>query len=115
MAWNPIEAEALLNESEHLQPTRLVKKIAGFVFPSGRELVLSRENDSEVTLYVDAAPGHMPDVQIKKVYEPTDRRMGRHADIESVARSLGYSYKAIRVHVKSRTGLELLLHWLRYA
>lgn len=115
MAWNPIEAEASLNDSAHLQYTRSVKKIAGFVFSSGRELVLSKENESKVTIYVDAAPEHMPDVVIEKVYEPTSERKGRHADIESVARSLGYSRKAIRLHVKSRAGLELLLNWLRYA
>ncbi|MBY6220853.1 hypothetical protein [Marinobacter nauticus] len=115
MAWNPTEAETFLKDAAHLQHTRAVKKITGFVFSSGRELVLAKENESKVTIYVNAAPEHMPDVIVEKVYEPTSERKGRHADIESVAQSLGYSFRAIRLHVKSRAGLDLLLNWLRYA
>ncbi|MBW9261725.1 MAG: hypothetical protein K1564_09175 [Candidatus Thiodiazotropha sp. (ex. Lucinisca nassula)] len=115
MTWNPKEAEQALDASLLVKPTRSVKKIAGYKFNSDRELVLLKENESKVTVYVDVAPTNMPDVVLEKEYPPSTNNEGRHADIEAVARSLGYSYTAYKVHIKSRAGLTMLLNWAQYA
>jgi hypothetical protein len=115
MTWTPKEAQSMLNHSGIVLSTRSVVKISGYKFRSGRELVLLTENTSKVSIYVDIAPMNMPDVVIQQEYNPTSSRSGRHADIESVARTLGYSYRTYRLNVISPRGLELLLNWLKYA
>tara|TARA_R110001606_G_C15244106_1_gene636614 strand:- start:118 stop:465 length:348 start_codon:yes stop_codon:yes gene_type:complete len=115
MAWNPKEAETALNDSLLVKTTRSVKKIAGYKFNSGRELVLLKENDSKVSIYVDVAPTNMPDIVVETEYQPNPNKEGRHADLEAVARSLGFSFTAYKVHVKSKAGLTMLLNWIQYA
>ena len=64
MSWNPKEAKEVLDRSHKVIFVRSVKKIAGYKFKSGRELVLSIENLTQVTLYVSRIPYNMIDVDI---------------------------------------------------
>lgn len=116
MAWSPIEAKAYLEKSKLLRFIRSVKKISGYAIEdSTRELILAEQNSNQVTVYVSVAPLNMPEVTVFKEYMPTTVRRGRHADIESVARSLGFNHKAYSLHIQSESGLERLLNWYQYA
>mgnify|MGYP000037540697 CR=1 FL=1 len=114
MVWTPVEARAYLEKSNLVSFTRSVKKISGYIFDSSRELILAEQNSKQVTVYVAVAPLNMPEVNVLKEYIPTTIRRGRHADIESVARSLGFSHKAYSLQIQSKAGLERLLTWYQY-
>lgn len=77
--------------------------------------MLLEANITKVTVYVSVAPCYMSDVEVEEEYLPTFTKRGRHADIESVSRSLGYEHKAYRLHVKTEVTFELLLDWYQYA
>ena len=115
MSWKPSVAKKLLDKSVHLENTRGVKKIEGYKFKSQRELVLATENLSKVVVYTAIAPFHMPGVNVEQEYLPTKVKSGRHADIEAVARTLGYSFKAYRLHIESAKSMETLVEWLKHA
>ncbi len=115
MTWNPIEARKVLDRSTTCKFIRSVKKISGFSFESTRELVLLEENISKVSIYVSVAPYHMPDVNVEDEYPPTSTKSGRHADIESVSRTLGFKHQAYRLHIKNEAALIIFLEWYKYA
>jgi hypothetical protein len=115
MTWNPTKAKKILASTSLVKPTRAVKKISGYLFKSGRELILLEENSDKVSVYVAVAPFNMPNVVIEMEYPPTSDKRGRHANIEGVAKSLGFSYRAYRLHIHSELGLEQFIAWYQYA
>ena len=115
MSWNPKEAKEVLDRSHKVIFVRSVKKIAGYKFKSGRELVLSIENLTQVTLYVSRIPYNMIDVEFITKYMPTTLRSGRNADINAVCPSLGYDQKAYSIKINNEIALKCFLDWYQYA
>jgi hypothetical protein len=114
MAWSPSEARKLLDLSANVIFIRSIKKLSGFEMGSGRQLALSEENSNKVSIYMKCVPQNMPDVLVEQAYSPTTKRVGRHADLEGLISSLGYSESAYRVNVASKSGLERLIYWYKY-
>ena len=115
MSWSPIEARKVLDSIPDLTFKRNVKKLAGYELLSGRQLALSEENKVKVTLYISRVPYHLAGVTVEEKYEPTSERTGRHADLEGLVESLGYSSKAYRISISSSISLKDFIHWYKYA
>lgn len=115
MHWDPLAAKSLLIASSLVTPSGELKKICSFSTESGRELALSLENAKKVTIYLHPAPHNMPGIEVQELYPANVHKRGRHANLESITRTLGFCNEVFRVCVADARALEQLIGWYRYA
>lgn len=115
MLWSSLAAREVLDSITELHCLREIDKLVGYQCASGNELALSKENRTIVSIYLSIAPRKMAGVKISKVYAPSPSRSGRHADLEGLVPSLGFTYPAALVHVQTEDALKTLVNWYKYA
>ncbi len=115
MSWNPKQAEEVLNASALTEKIGSTEKILAYKFESNREIALSIQNTTKVSVYVSKYPENLSGIVLTDTYPPTSKREGRHSNIDSLTKTLGYAHKAYLLEVKSMEELKKLLHWYQYA
>jgi hypothetical protein len=115
MSWNPSKAEEILATNPLVELLGKTDKILAYKFDSSRELALSIQNKTKVSVNVSAYPENLPGIVLSATYPPTKEKEGRHSNLESLTKTLGYENKAYMLEVQSMESMNKLLHWYQYA
>ena len=115
MSRSPAVAREILDKSELTKHAGDNENIAVYNFNSGRELALLIENKMKESVYISRYPKNLPDIIHTTSYKPTAEKSGRHSNLNTYTRTLGFEYEPHLIEVKSPTALVKLITWYQYA